>query len=85
MTEIHTCKTCRYLERYTFASSGKAADPHDDYGFRCAWMNQQAFPWAEPRLRVMAEHWSGGSIGKRHVEGDWSESIDCPTWGGKPE
>lgn len=74
------CKTCAHLRRFMFPKSGREGDPHDDYGFRCGWRETAVVPWAEGLLRVtIAVPESGAGIGKRHIEGDWSEVMDCHT------
>jgi hypothetical protein len=66
------CKTCAHL---------RSIPTHGDDGrpltlYRCGYTAPA--PW--PALRYTPSF----VIGPRHVNGDWSEEMDCPTWEAQP-
>lgn len=76
MIRARFCKTCQHLRRVALPEC-------DDYAYNCGWRNtltQDDFPWAERLLAAVALTGCGSGIGKRHVEGDWSEVMDCAKW-----
>lgn len=80
MSDERFCKTCRHLRRVELPE-------YDDYAYYCGWrktLERSDFPWAEALLAALlaATAMKNGCswIGKRHVEGDWSEVMDCAKW-----
>lgn len=76
MSDGRHCKTCAHLQRYDIPD-------YNDYGYRCGWRDTLArgdFPWAEAMLAATTMTNCRSGIGKRHVEGDWAEVMDCAKW-----
>lgn len=75
------CKTCKYLRKLVVENTERK---ETDYIYYCTWRTQATLPWAESYLKEKFKdiHFQP-IISPRHIDGDWSEEMDCEKWEGK--
>lgn len=64
------CKTCAYLGIVEVCKNEH---------YVCRWLQSIKLPWCEGHLRARQKR-GGTLIGKRHVDGDWADQVNCPVY-----